>query len=50
MKAGEELQIVNIYNEKLLPEVKTVDIDLGQIEKGGFPTSCSRRSLSSPNA
>lgn len=37
MKAGEELQIVNIYNEKLLPEVKTVDIDLGQIEKGGFP-------------
>ena len=37
MKAGEELQIVYIYNEKLLPEVKTVDIDLGQIEKGGFP-------------
>lgn len=37
MKAGEELQIVNIYNEKLLPEVKTVDIDLGQIEKGASP-------------
>lgn len=37
MKAGEELQVVNIDNEKLLPEVKTVDINLGQIEKGGYP-------------
>lgn len=49
MKAGEELQIVNIYNEKLLPEVKTVDIDSDRLRKGASPTSCSRRSLSSPN-
>ena len=32
-----ELQVVNIQNVKLNPEVQTVDIDLGQIEKGGFP-------------
>ena len=37
MKAGEELQLVNIDNEKIRPEVKTVDINLGQIEKGGYP-------------
>ena len=29
--------MVNIQNVKLNPEVQTVDIDLGQIEKGGFP-------------
>ena len=37
IKRGEELQVVNIYNTKLSPEVKTVDINLGQIEKGGYP-------------
>ena len=37
MRLGEELQVVNIQNVKLNPEVQTVDIDLGQIEKGGFP-------------
>ncbi len=37
MKLGEELKVVNIQNVQLSPEVQTVDIDLGQIEKGGFP-------------
>ena len=37
MRRGEELQVVNMYNVKLSPEVKTVDISLGQIEKGGYP-------------
>ena len=37
MRLGEELQVVNSQNVKLNPEVQTVDIDLGQIEKGGFP-------------
>ena len=37
MRLGEELEVVNIQNVKLNPEVQTVDIDLGQIEKGGFP-------------
>lgn len=32
----EELEVVNIYNRKLSPEIKTVDINLGQIEKGGY--------------
>ena len=37
MKLGEELKVVNILNKKLSPEVKTVDLNLGQIEKGGYP-------------
>ena len=37
MKLGEELKVVNILNEELSPEVRTVDINLGEIEKGGFP-------------
>jgi glucosamine--fructose-6-phosphate aminotransferase (isomerizing) len=37
MRLGEDLQVTNIDNVKLNPDVQTVDIDLGQIEKGGFP-------------
>ena len=37
MRLGEPLKVVNILNVKLNPEIQTVDIDLGQIEKGGFP-------------
>jgi glucosamine--fructose-6-phosphate aminotransferase (isomerizing) len=37
MKLGEELKLVNIQNIQLNPEIQTVDINLGQIEKGGFP-------------
>ena len=37
LKRGENLKVVNIYNNELSPEIKTVDISLGQIEKGGYP-------------
>jgi len=37
LRLGEELKVVSILNEEQALEVKTVDIDLGQIEKGGFP-------------
>lgn len=33
----EELKVVNIFNRRLNPDVQTVDINLGQIEKGGYP-------------
>lgn len=36
IRSGHELEVVNIYNRKLSPEIKTVDINLGQIEKGGY--------------
>ena len=34
---GEELKVVDIYNEKQDAVVKKVNINLGQIEQGGFP-------------
>ncbi len=37
MQLGEELKVVSILNEQQQLEIKTVDIDLGQIEKGGYP-------------
>ena len=37
IRRGEKLEVVNIYNRKINPEIQTVDINLGQIEKGGYP-------------
>jgi glucosamine--fructose-6-phosphate aminotransferase (isomerizing) len=37
MRLGEELNVVNILNRKIDSPIHTIDIDLGQIEKGGFP-------------
>jgi len=37
LRLGEELEVVNILNRKLNPEIQTVDINLGQLEKGGYP-------------
>lgn len=37
LKAGEDLKVVNIQNRQLNPEIQTVDINLGEIEKGGYP-------------
>ena len=37
MKLGEELKVVNILNEALEPVVSKVDLNLGQIEKAGYP-------------
>ena len=37
MRNGEELKVVNILNRELFPKIQTVDLELGQIEKGGYP-------------
>ena len=37
IRRGEDLHVVNILGEDQQLAVKTVDIDLGQIEKGGYP-------------
>lgn len=37
IRRGEGLKVVNTLNDTLNPEICTVDLDLGQIEKGGFP-------------
>ncbi len=37
LQQGKPLNVVDIYSHPLSPEVQTIDITLGQIEKGGFP-------------
>lgn len=37
IRLGEELKVVNINNDEVNPEVKKVNLSLGQLEKGGYP-------------
>lgn len=37
IQPGHELNVVDMDNTRMHPTVKTVDINLGQLEKGGYP-------------
>lgn len=37
IRKGEDVKVVNIQNRLQNPEIQTVDINLGEIEKGGYP-------------
>ncbi len=37
IRLGEELKIVDIDNIEVIPQIKKVELTLGEIEKGGFP-------------
>ena len=37
MEPGKELKVVDILNRELYQKIQTVDLNLGQIEKGGYP-------------
>lgn len=37
IRRNEELKVVNILNRQLNPEVQTIELNIGQIEKGGYP-------------
>lgn len=37
IRRDENLKVVNILNRQLNPEVKTIALNIGQIEKGGYP-------------
>ncbi len=37
MRRGQELEVVDLDNVKMNPEVQTVEMNLGQLEKGGYP-------------
>ncbi len=37
IRRGEELKVVNIQNRRQNPAVQTVDINLGELEKGSYP-------------
>lgn len=37
IERGKELRVVSMLNDELHPEIKKVELTLGQIEKGGYP-------------
>ena len=37
IRRGQELKVVNLNNVVMNPEVSTVVLNLGQLEKGGYP-------------
>lgn len=37
MRQGEEMKVVDILNREVSQKVQTLDLNLGQIEKGGYP-------------
>ncbi len=37
MRRGEELKVVSVLNREIMPRIQTLDMELGQIEKGGYP-------------
>ena len=37
LKRGKAMEVKNLGNEDIVPDVKVVDIDLDELEKGGFP-------------
>lgn len=37
IRPGEELKVLNNQNHEMTPEIKKINLNLGQIEKGGYP-------------
>lgn len=37
IRRGQELKVVDLNNVKMNPEVQTIEMNLGQLEKGGYP-------------
>lgn len=37
LRRGEEIKVVDIDNVDVIPEVKSIEMNLGQLEKGGYP-------------
>ena len=37
IRRGQELKVVDLNNMKMNPEVQTIEMNLGQLEKGGYP-------------
>lgn len=46
---GKELQVFNLENEDVHPEVKEVDIDLSMLSKGGYPHFMLKEIFDQPN-
>lgn len=48
-EVGKELQVFNLENQEVDPEVKEVDIDLNMLTKGGYPHFMLKEIFDQPN-
>ncbi|OCW94594.1 glutamine--fructose-6-phosphate aminotransferase [Macellibacteroides sp. HH-ZS] len=49
IRHGEDLKVVNIQNASVTPEVQTVALNIGQLEKGGYPHFMLKEIFEQPN-
>lgn len=49
MKSGEPLEVVNLNNQPQELKIKQVDMDLGRLEKGGYPHFMLKEIFEQPN-
>jgi len=49
LSPGKELKVVNMDNVEINPEIKTVEMNLGQLEKGGYPHFMLKEIFEQPN-
>lgn len=49
INATDDLKVVDLNNSLMKPEVKTVEMNLGQLEKGGFPHFMLKEIFEQPN-
>ena len=49
LSPGKELKVVNMDNVEISPEIKTVEMNLGQLEKGGYPHFMLKEIFEQPN-
>lgn len=48
-ECGKELQVFNLQNEEVDPEIKDVEIDLSMLSKGGYPHFMLKEIFDQPN-
>ncbi|WP_321480517.1 glutamine--fructose-6-phosphate transaminase (isomerizing) [uncultured Bacteroides sp.] len=49
IRRDEDLKVVNLNNVEMNPEVKSVKLNLGQLEKGGYPHFMLKEIVEQPN-
>ena len=49
MRRGQELKVVDLDNVKMKPEVQTIEMNLGQLEKGGYPHFMLKEIIEQPD-
>ena len=49
IRYGEDLKVVNIQNVSVTPEIQTVALNIGQLEKGGYPHFMLKEIFEQPN-